>query len=255
MWYNSAVRWRQMLSTKRHRAIRVQKTLNMYSDRQPLAGSNLRSLRAIELSYLHMPGHIFQTDLRELTIVRIPFLIYPPGNWVMQLNFTSPSLDGPPLSQFGADLRHFSRSFSMKRLTHLVVVLRLRTSIPHPSAYSFTAISPFSPLSGPFLSRAWIAPFAVDNHTSLTSKTSAVEWEVWAWLNWLLAPQPTAILTVFTFHAAMSASRTETGYFLRRSAPCVALYIQLVLLLRQLIPSPCFNSGMIRTIALVALCP
>jgi hypothetical protein len=76
-----------------------------------------------------------------------------------------------------------------------------------------------------------------------TSKTSAVEWEVWAWLNWLLAPQPTAILTVFTFHATMSASRTETGYFLRRSAPCVALYIQLVLLLRQLIPSPCFNSG------------
>jgi hypothetical protein len=171
-------------------------------DRRPLAGSNLRSLRAIELPYLHMPGPIFQADLRELAIVRIPLLIYPPGNWVMQPNLTSLSLDGPPLSQSGADLRHFARSSSMKRRTHLVVgrldergsmelmmaigasvcfpsllsltlsslalvgshqnsvlpclrskVLRLRTSIPHPSAYSFTAISPSSPFSGPFLPR------------------------------------------------------------------------------------------------------
>ncbi|KAJ7253617.1 hypothetical protein C8J57DRAFT_1348612 [Mycena rebaudengoi] len=136
-------------------------------------------------------------------------------------------------------------------------VLRLRTSIPHPSAYSFTAISPSSPFSGPFLSRAWIVPFAVDNHTPLFSWTVLLGFAVAC----ILAPQPTAILTVFTLHAdsrTMSASRTETGYFLWRSAPCVALYIQLVLLLRQLIPSPCFNSGtfvIIRTIALVALCP
>ncbi|KAJ7273793.1 hypothetical protein C8J57DRAFT_1313798 [Mycena rebaudengoi] len=105
--------------------IHVQKALYMYSDRRPLAGSNLRSLRAIELPRLQLPGPILQTDLEELVIIRTPLPSYPhpPGNYVVQLNLTSLTLDDLPasLSQTGKGLRHFFRSFSMKRLARLEV--------------------------------------------------------------------------------------------------------------------------------------
>ncbi|KAJ7273993.1 hypothetical protein C8J57DRAFT_1314153 [Mycena rebaudengoi] len=104
--------------------IHVQKALYMFSDRRPLAGSNLRSLRAIELPHLQLPGPILQTDLEELVIVRIPLPFYTnPPNYVTQLNLTSLTLDDLPLSlsQTDTGLRRLFWSFSMKRLTRLEV--------------------------------------------------------------------------------------------------------------------------------------
>ncbi|KAJ7273977.1 hypothetical protein C8J57DRAFT_1314123, partial [Mycena rebaudengoi] len=140
----------------------------MFSDRRPLAGSNLRSLRAIELPHLQLPGPILQTGLEELVIVRTPLPFYAnPPNYVTQLlNLTSLTLDDLPLSlsQTGTGLRRFFRSFSMKRLTRLEVA-RLDE---RGSAELMTAIGAPRPFPLSTLLDAQLARIG-GNHTGILS--------------------------------------------------------------------------------------